>query len=61
VVWADPVTGSSSTPVAGKKQRETKSQFCPSAETIKPRAESCFNFSKSIFKLATSSSLSLIQ
>ena len=43
VVCAEPVTGSSSTPVQEKNISKQNHNHCPSAETIKPRAESCFN------------------
>ena len=32
--WAEPVTGSSGTPLAGPKKRDTKSQSRPGAVTI---------------------------
>ena len=50
-VWADPVTGSSSTPVDGKKHLDTKSQLSPGAVTIKPLALISLSFEKSGFKL----------
>ena len=38
MVWAEPVTGSSSMPDWGKKQRETKSDSSPGAVTTTPLA-----------------------
>ena len=49
-VWADPVTGSSSTPVDGKKHRDTKSQSSPGAVTINPLALISLSIEKSGFK-----------
>ena len=60
VVWAEPVTGSSFTPADGAKNLETKSQFFPLAETIRPLAFRLFNNWKFILRFLISFSDSTI-
>jgi len=55
VVWAEPVTGSSGTPCAGAKKRETKSMpSSPGAVTIAAQQSTCASAAKSGFSAAIS-------
>ena len=56
--WAEPVTGSSGTPTAGPKKRETKSQSRPGAVAITAMRSSAAVLAMSGRSARTSSSLS---